>query len=368
MKCYTLSFHEIHNEITCSQIQHNQDVIISNEHNYDKFIGKLPNYIDLDTIDLKEKKIYRYPKISLPRQKVETLKEKYNLKVVRDKSKSDYQVFSDQYLKNIINRYWFRQAYYLKDILEKLRKTSQNVDPNIIAELEMIKESHNGQRVCIHIHVAYSSCSSQMISKFIDELEPVKIQDSLYRVEDSFELDNILKSKTLLKDSELASKTVEDSEPLTSENYDSLIRMITSQNSEDVNLALEIMANCNIEKSIDVIGLVLYFYGGIIKEFATNWHTVNIKTLASRFKNFHDRYRSPDNIREFDIIIKLLKDEDFLTEFALKTVRSKIMQWFNKRFLLDEHSVFRIDESFIVLKSKFQDKVKPEYISAIMNL
>ena len=30
--------------------------IISNESNYDKFIKKLPNYIDLDTIDLKGKK------------------------------------------------------------------------------------------------------------------------------------------------------------------------------------------------------------------------------------------------------------------------------------------------------------------------
>lgn len=371
MKCYHLHFEEKYNEITYSSLVQTTDIIISNELNYDKFIEKLPNYIDLDTIDLNGKKIYRYPKISLPRQKVETLKEKYSLKVVRDKSKSDYQVFSEQYLKNIIHTCWFRSVYYLKDMLEHLKKTSQNVDPKMIAELEKIKESHNGQPVCISVYwnmYGYGSSHNQMTSNFIDEIQSVKIQNRLYKVEDSLELNRILKAKTLLRDSDLASKTVEDSEPLTSEDYDSLVRMITSKNSEDVNVALEIMANSNVEKSIDVIGLVLYFYGGIIKEYSTNWNTVNIKTLAFRFKDFHDRYKIFDNVREFDSIINLLKDEDSLTEFALRTVKSKMMQWFNSKLLLNEQSAFRIDESSILLKSKFKDKLKPDQPAIDLNM
>ena len=46
---------------------------------------------DDSAIDLQDKKIYRFPKITLPRQKVDLLKEKHNVKVIRDIEKSDIQ-------------------------------------------------------------------------------------------------------------------------------------------------------------------------------------------------------------------------------------------------------------------------------------
>ena len=58
-----------------------------------------------DTVDLQDKKIYRYPKLDLPRQKVDLLKERFNCKVIRDINKGEtvmgYPAINiNKYLKN----------------------------------------------------------------------------------------------------------------------------------------------------------------------------------------------------------------------------------------------------------------------------
>ena len=40
--------------------------------------------VDPQDVDLQDKKLYRYPKLSLPRQKVDLLKDSYNVKIIRD--------------------------------------------------------------------------------------------------------------------------------------------------------------------------------------------------------------------------------------------------------------------------------------------
>ena len=69
-----------------------------------------------DTIDLQDKSIYRFPKLNLPRQKVDLLKDKFNLKVVRNKDKADYHVISHKFLGSLFHNNWdtaitFKELY-----------------------------------------------------------------------------------------------------------------------------------------------------------------------------------------------------------------------------------------------------------------
>ena len=43
-------------------------------------------------IDLQDKKIYRYPNLELPRQKVDLLKTKFNVKIIRDAKLADIHI------------------------------------------------------------------------------------------------------------------------------------------------------------------------------------------------------------------------------------------------------------------------------------
>ena len=65
-----------------------------------------------DNIDLQNKKIYRFPKLTLPRQKVDLLKEKYNCKVIRDHTKADISIVSLKLFDTLFERTWSRSITY----------------------------------------------------------------------------------------------------------------------------------------------------------------------------------------------------------------------------------------------------------------
>ena len=60
--------------------------------------------IKKETFTLQDKKIYRFPKLDLPRQKVDLLKEKFNCKVIRDPNKADVHVVSSKFFSNLFVR------------------------------------------------------------------------------------------------------------------------------------------------------------------------------------------------------------------------------------------------------------------------
>ena len=64
-------------------------------------IVKLDIATEPDMIDINGARLYRYPKLSLPRIKVDGLKDKYNIKVVRDQHKADYGIVSNKLIDSL---------------------------------------------------------------------------------------------------------------------------------------------------------------------------------------------------------------------------------------------------------------------------
>ncbi len=64
------------------------------------------NTVDLKSVNLTDKKIFRYPKLLLPRNKVDNLKTKYNLSVTRSPENADYKIISLEYITSLLNRKW----------------------------------------------------------------------------------------------------------------------------------------------------------------------------------------------------------------------------------------------------------------------
>ena len=52
------------------------------------------NISKVNTVDIQSKSFYRYPKLDLPRMKVDLLKEKYDISITRNKDAADYKVIS----------------------------------------------------------------------------------------------------------------------------------------------------------------------------------------------------------------------------------------------------------------------------------
>lgn len=126
-----------------------------------KFDNIKLNLIDApELVQIKDKKLYRYPKLCLPRIKVDLLKEKYNVKVVRDKAKSDYSIISMKYLDSITSVPW--DSYYdisvLKDMIDYFTSVQQQypdtVSIDFADKLNMLYRTlHTTDR--IHIDLLY---------------------------------------------------------------------------------------------------------------------------------------------------------------------------------------------------------------------
>ena len=95
----------------------------------------LPMVTNVKNLSLQDKKIYRFPKLDLPRQKVDLLKEKYNCKVIRDSSKADVAVVSYKLFNSIFDREWNSSITYKKafDILVYMKEKS------ILSDLAVVK-------------------------------------------------------------------------------------------------------------------------------------------------------------------------------------------------------------------------------------
>ena len=78
----------------------------------------------INSSNLKDSSFYRTPKLALPQTKMQLLKEKYNIKVIRDKAKADYIITSYNYIENSFSYEWqsIYKAKNVKDIyLDKIK-------------------------------------------------------------------------------------------------------------------------------------------------------------------------------------------------------------------------------------------------------
>ncbi len=154
----------------------------------------------------------------------------------------------------------------------------------------------------------------------------------------------------------LASLTLEDSVVLSHEDYENITRMIKSNFKDDVTIALELLANCNIEKSMDIVALIFYNNHGILKDMSNNWNSVNVKALRKRLNSFIQY--GPKNVRYYDRLVKCLLAEKSLTEFAIKIISIDMLNYLTTSVGFNSESVFDIKLSDIRLKPEFQQRLK----------
>jgi len=70
----------------------------------------LPN--SSKTITVQDKKLYRWPHLDLPRQKVDLLKEKFNCKIIRSVEKADIEIISVNGMRKLVDMDWHASYNY----------------------------------------------------------------------------------------------------------------------------------------------------------------------------------------------------------------------------------------------------------------
>ncbi len=319
-----------------------------------------------DIIDLQDKKVHRYPKITLPRQKLDLLKDRYNCKVVRDPSRADISIISLKYFDNILTKNWgnpitFLNAFnilkYLseknvlsEEALEKLRKFISSCDKDSMVNFQYHKDWHSS-----------SNISDKTYDDFSSYVEEIKRKSSCNSYNWTLEsgnveaINNLISQKTqFVLDTQICNIIDEDLTVLDNTQYDEVKNMVISHDIDNRSLALEMLANCNIEKSFDVVSNIFYWQYEWLKS-TNNWNSVNVKAFRNRLKDYAGG-RNTTSIHSFNNYLNLLAKDRKLTEFAVNKTRKKLYSTLLNNFVGKESDVFKMDLDSLYINEELTSK------------
>ena len=319
-----------------------------------------------DIIDLQDKKIHRYPKITLPRQKLDLLKDRYNCKVVRDPNRADISIISLKYFDNTLTKNWgnpitFLNAFnilkYLseknvlsEEALEKLRKFISSCDKDSMVNFQYYKDWHSS-----------SNISDKTYDDFSNYVEEIKRKSSSNSYNWTLEPENVeaindlISQKTqFVLDTQICNIIDEDLTVLDNTQYDEVKNMVISHDIDNRSLALEMLANCNIEKSFDVVSNIFYWQYEWLKS-TNNWNSVNVKAFRNRLKDYAGG-RNTTSIHSFNNYLNLLAKDRKLTEFAVNKTRKKLYSTLLNNFVGKESDVFKMDLDSLYINEELTSK------------
>lgn len=310
------------------------------------------NIVDLKMKDIKDKSFYRYPKLSLPRMKVDLLKEKSNISITRKQEDADYLIVSTKFIESISDYSW-SSTYSAKDLLDNLEK---NINHFTIQGYTNLKKILNDN--IDDLFVIKQAWSYSRIFNITDDID-YQTSNYLYVPAANIELFNELRACTnLVLDSNINNLIYEDMHILTKEEYVNARNMIKSQDVDNRALVVELLSNCNLTKSFDYVSLLFYFYYDYLKD-AKNWNSVNVKTLRESLSDFQPSHSNTTHGNYYDNYLKKLIEHDQFTEFAFKEVaRYTFHNVLKKSMNITDESVFTIDMDAIKLNSAYVSNIK----------
>jgi len=324
-----------------------------------------------DTFTIQDKTIYRFPKLDLPRQKVDLLKEKYNVKVIRDPNKADIHVISDKLFDSIFDYNWQTSSTFLHffKVLKKLKED----DHLTVGALEKVKDIMETVGVDSMVklenkysyrHNSYSNPDATSI--FLDIINGLWLNEEVNmnkdiiiddkNIQDFLDIKN--SSATVLYDTDVIGIIDGQLAVIDNVEYEGIRKMIVSNDKDNRSLALEMLANCNVDKSYDVVSSIFYWEYNWLKD-TNNWNSVNVKALRKRLKEYQGG-PCTSNIYAYNKYINNLVKDDKLTEYAVNETRKKLYHEVLGNLVGTTADVFEVKFENLELKEKLIQKIKTD--------
>ena len=341
-------------------------------------IKKIMN--DIQTItsdDLKNATaLYRFPRLSLSRDKVKILQEKFDLKLKRDFHEADYGIVSEKYFDGLFVSKWLRSVE-TADVLAWAQTYKDQFEDDLYDEIAHLLSNIPADAKVVYESDWFSSYSYDRagnIDRYCKMAEKVRNmgENSCYHyyIESLDQWNDIQTNiSKLVWDTNINELATEDSEVLTKEMYIQLKTMLGwektesgggwqgNRDKENMNLALSIIANCNIQKSHTYLALLFSFLSDSMKDSSV-WNTVNFKSVRKKF----DKYIQLSGwswCHVYNYMLEELIKDDALTEVAWKEISQKMYDdVLSSQYGVDSKNNFSISPESIQLKPALKAKMK----------
>jgi hypothetical protein len=336
-------------------VQINDPVIFLSSYHPDKPEINGVTYQTIKSQDLQDKVLYRFPKLDLPRQKMDLLKDKFDVKLTRNIDKADYLIVSHKYQKSMSDYSWY-SLYEVKNVITEMASHKQHFTTecfdSIINALNTVKDDD-------YVELKFQHYYKSSLPNLTNDGSFNELISNYYYIKPEFEeqFTNISTYNNLILDTLVTDFTYEDLHVIDKKEYISTRSMIKSDDKENRSLALELLANCNLTKSYDYVSMLFYFYYDYLKD-TRNWNNVNVKTMRKSLEAFVPRNNASYG-GYYEQYLKTLISKDKFTEFAFTEVaRYAFHNVLKKSMALSDDSVFKINLDAIKINPKYIDNLK----------
>jgi hypothetical protein len=322
--------------------------------------------------------LFRFPRLSLSRDKVKILQEKFDLKLKRDFHQADYGIVSEKYFDGLFTTRWL-SAIETADVISWAQVYKDVFEDDLYDEIvDMVNKIPADAKVVFESDwfSSYSYDNRSNIDRFRKMAETArnmgKSSKYHYYIESLDQWNDIQANfSKLVWDTNMNELATEDSEVLTEEMYIQLKTMLGwektesgcgwqgNRDKENMNLALAMIANCNIKESHTYLALLFAFLSDSMKD-AGIWNSVNFKSVRKKF----DKYIQLTGwnwCHVYNHILEELIKDDALTEVAWKEISQKMYDdVLSSQYGVDGKNNFSISPESIQLKPELKAKMKIE--------
>jgi len=316
-------------------------------------------------IDIADKKLYRFPKLHLPRQKVDLLKDKYNCKVVRNPDAADMHIVSLKFLQSVFtytwdNAYSYKELYIaLKHMLEENRFTDEGA-ADIKTTFALLDKDAMYTLYDRHYYYGGEPYVGEWHDKFTTALrnaEPTEYSKIVVLKEKDREAYNNLaqSTKQIVFDTDITNVIDSELAVIDNDQYDEIQKMLQSTDIDNRSLAVEMLANCNIEKSFDVVSGMFWWNFDNMKN-TSNWNTVNVKAMRTRMTAYQG-FNGHQAIYQYDNYIKKLAKDGKLTKFAKDNTRKRLFNTVLCNLIGGTSQVFKVAYENMDVSDEFKSMI-----------
>ena len=312
-----------------------------------------------NSINLQDKTIYRYPKLNLPRQKVDLLKDKFNVKITRNSDVADIHVISHQFIESLLTFEWSRNITFKEWYAICLDLKEQNLlSDEALDELRIVLSSMDRNSI-VQIPNFYNTATTGFLNSLSDILHIRREQlqqgrHIILKPNQFKDFNDVINSKAVVAfDTDISEIIYSDLAVISNEEYDRIEAMATSNDIDNRTLVLEMLANCNIEKSFDVVSGIYWWHYDWLKN-TNNWNTVNVKAIRMLLKKYEGGH-SISNLYSFNAYIKNLYEDRKLTKFAIDKTREKLLNTLLNPSVGPGSEVFKVALENLVLTDKYNN-------------
>ena len=319
--------------------------------------------------------LFRFPRLSLSRDKVKILQEKFDLKLKRDFHQADYGIVSEKYFDGLFVTRWLAKAD-VADVLSWAQTYQDCFEEDLFDEIVNDLNKIPADAYIVFESEWFSSyyhdgaSNIDRYSKMAEKARSIGRNTQYHYYIESLDQWNDIQANLskLVWDSNMNDLATEDSEVLTEEMYIQLKTMLGwektesgcgwqgTRDKENMNLALAMIANCNIKESHTYLALLFSFLSDSMKDSSV-WNTVNFKSVRKKF----DKYIQMNGwnwCHSYNYLIEYLIKDNALTEYAWKEIAQKMYDdVLSSQYGIDSKNNFSISPDSIKLKPELQEKI-----------